>query len=276
MHRLPVCFLTLVIVVSAVSRLANGAESGVTAMLHSWGRFDPGCWKLVRVISETLDEQGQVVSTCTTDTKTTLVDIDNEGVTLEVSARMEVAGKRFQADPQTIKQGFHGEVADPHLSIKPPVDGEVVIGARSIPCKVQQLEAEGPKGKTVINVYYSSSVAPYVLKRECITTGSDAATPPSELTMEVIALDMPVRLNDQIRTGVHVRTVQRNGKGTVTTLAIVIPDVPGGVVRHSSKEVDKNGRVIRRSTLEVLDYCNDVANLYGRKRANRRTKSPPH
>jgi hypothetical protein len=58
----------------------------------------------------------------------------------------------------------------------------------------------------------------------------------------------------------------------------VVRDVPGGVVSHSSKEVDKNGRLRRRSTLELLDYSadpeKDRSDLFNRKRPNRRTKPP--
>ena len=98
-------------------------------------------WKTVRVITETLNEQGQVVSTTTTDTKTTLVERDHDGVTLEIQACMEVAGKRFSADSQIVKQGYYGELLCPSLKPQPPADGEVVIEAQKIPCKVQRLES---------------------------------------------------------------------------------------------------------------------------------------
>ena len=91
------------------------------ARLHPWGRFAARAWKLVRVVTETLDERGQVVSTSTADTRTTLVGLDDDGVTLEVQACVEVAGKRFQAEPQTVKQGFHGELAVPNLKLSDPV-----------------------------------------------------------------------------------------------------------------------------------------------------------
>src|SRR6266581_4913218 len=29
--------------------------------LHVWGRFDPGTWKRVRIVTETLNERGRVV-----------------------------------------------------------------------------------------------------------------------------------------------------------------------------------------------------------------------
>ena len=158
--------LTLALGLAAVCASGMAQEAGITARLHPWGRFDPGAWKLVRVVTETLDEHGQVVSTNSADTKTTLVDIDNDGVTLEIQTCMEVAGKRFQAEPQTVKQGFHGELAGPSLKLQKPLDGEVVIEDRRRACKVQPLEIVGPTEKTNVRLYYSPTLWPYVLKRE--------------------------------------------------------------------------------------------------------------
>ena len=129
----------------------EAGQPGITPRLHPWGRFDPGAWKLVRVVTETLNERGQVVSTSTADTRTTLVDLDDDGVTLEVQACVEVAGKRFQAEPQTVKQGFHGELAVPNLKLSDPVDGQVVIEDRKIACKVYRLETVGAEEKTAIS-----------------------------------------------------------------------------------------------------------------------------
>ena len=49
---------------------------------------------------------------------------------------MEVAGKRFEAEPQIVKQGFYGDVAYTHCKSKDPTDGNVVIEDRKIPWKV--------------------------------------------------------------------------------------------------------------------------------------------
>ena len=86
--------------------LSFAAEpSGISAKLHPWGLFNPGAWKTVRVVTEALNEQGQVVSTSTTDTKTILVDLDNDGVTLEIQACIEVAGKRFRPSRRPSSRG---------------------------------------------------------------------------------------------------------------------------------------------------------------------------
>ena len=85
---------------------------------------------------------------------------------------------------------------------------------------------------------------------------------------------MPLRLRGETRAAIYVKTVQKKATGTVTTLAVVLPDVPGGVFSHSSKDVDKSGRVVRRSTLELVDYGaepeEDRVGVFHSKRAARR------
>ena len=76
----------------------------------------------------------------------------------------------------------------------------------------------------------------------------------SETSVEVIALDMPVRFRRKPAAAPTSRPCTSNARGAMTGLAVVLPDVPGGVVSHSQKEVDRSGRVVRRSTLELVDY----------------------
>ena len=39
------------------------------------------------------------------------------------------------------------------------------------------------------------------------------------------------------------------------TVEVHCDSVPGGVVSHSSGDTDANGKTIRRSTLELIDYA---------------------
>ncbi|NLF07726.1 MAG: hypothetical protein GX594_07070 [Pirellulaceae bacterium] len=265
------------LIVAACAATSMAQQPGLTAELHPWGRFEPGAWKLVRVVTETLDERGHVVSTNTTDTKTTLISIDAESVTLEVQTCMEVAGKSFQTEAQIIRQGFNGEIISPELKPREANesdDGEVNIEGRAIECKVQRLESAGANEKISITLYYTPNVAPYVLKRVGVVTGPENNTVHSTTTFEVIALDMPVELRGKIHGGIFVRSVRRNTKSTATTLAVILPEVPGGVLSHNFKEIDNEGRVVRRSTLNLVDYGvepeADRAGYFHSKRAARR------
>jgi hypothetical protein len=270
--------LALSLGVGAWGAQATGEEIAIPAKAHPWGQFVPGTWKVVHVVAETFDDQGQVASTSTTDTKTTLVRVDKDGVTLRVETCVEVAGKLFQSEPQTIHQGFHGEALGPSLKLKEPVDGEVLIEGRKIPCRIQEVSFETPAAKTDVKLYYSASVAPYLLKRTCVVTDPDGKSTISETDMDVIALEMPARFRNETRVGAYVRSVHKTAKATVTTLAVMAPEVPGGVLSHSSKEVGSNGQPLHRSTLELLN-CNadpekEHSGLFGQKRPPRRTKPP--
>jgi hypothetical protein len=271
-------YVTLALGLAAICPVATAQESGIAPKLHPWGRFEPGTWKTIRVVTETLDPRGHVLSTSRTDTKTTLLEIGADGVTLEVQACMEVAGKRFQVEPQVIKQGFNGEALAADVTLKDLADGQFSVDGDKIPCKIQQWTLIGPSTRTTLTLHYSTKVAPYVLKRECIVADLEGKSITSQTDTEVLALDMPIRVLEELRSGSYVKTVHRNGKTAVTTLAMVVPDVPGGVVSHSSKEVDKEGRLVRRSTLELVDYNSDPdkdrTGLFRGKRASRRAKSP--
>jgi hypothetical protein len=278
MRRLSPCLLALLLSLGTASiAIAAQRPADMPAKLHLWGQFQPGAWKKVRVVTETLDEQGRVVSTSTTDTKTTLMEIDAEGVTLEVEACVEVAGKPFDAEPQIIKQGFYGDVASSNVVLKDPVDGFATVDDQKIPCKIQQVESVGPNAKTVTTIYYSTTAAPYVFRRESVVTDAEGKTS-LETAMEVVALGVPCRvLNEskELRNGSHVKTMQKNAKGTVVTWAVLVSDVPGGVIQHASKEVDKNGRIVRRSVLNLVDYgttSDQDRNPFKNKREMRRQK----
>ncbi len=70
--------------------------------------------------------------------------------------------------------------------------------------------------------------------------------------MEVIALNMPAEVLNKIQCAAHVKTVQKRPGSTIFTLAVVSNEVPGGIIGHTSKELDAQGHLVRRSTLKLL------------------------
>jgi hypothetical protein len=245
----------------------------LTADLHSWGKFEPGAWKRMRMVTETFDEQGTVASTNTTDSKTTLFDADADSLTLETRACVEIAGKRFESEPQLSKQGFHGEVLSPNLKFKESSAGQVEIDDRKIPCQVLKLETGNGASKTATAIYYSTTVAPNILKRESKTTDLEGKTVLSDTVATLVALDMPCQIQGETHVAAHLKTVQKTPKGSVVTISVLCSDIPGGIVSHSSKELDANGRTVRHSVLELVDFGSepeqDRSSVFGRKRANR-------
>jgi hypothetical protein len=74
-----------------------------------------------------------------------------------------------------------------------------------------------------------------------------------------------------------VKVEQRNDRGVTTTWSWHVPDVPGEIVDQSSKKLDNEGRLVRRTTLELVGYGaeqvagHDSLPDYGR-RARRRSR----
>ncbi len=57
----------------ALTTSPSSAPEMTARDLHVWGRFDPGTWKRVRIITDTLNDRGAVADTTVTETKTTLL-----------------------------------------------------------------------------------------------------------------------------------------------------------------------------------------------------------
>jgi hypothetical protein len=239
--------------------------------LHPWGKFEPGAWKRIHVVTEIFGEQDAVATTNLSDSKITLFDIDEDSLTLETQVCVEIAGKKFDSDPQLVKQGFHGETLSPNLKLVESAAGQLEVEDRKIPCQVLKLESANGTSKTSTTIYFSAVVAPNILKRESKTTDTEGKNVLSETTATLVSLDMPYQIQGQIRMVSHLKTVQKSPKGTVVTLAVLSPEIPGGIITLSSKELDANGRLVRRSTQELIDFGSEPekerSGLFGRKRS---------
>jgi hypothetical protein len=241
----------------AVSCCASGAAEPTVAgarQRHPWGRFEVGAWKLVRMVTETLDAQGRVAATSTTQMKTTLKKIEDDGVTLQIEVVMEIGGRRLDAEPQAVKQGFRGELAGEAAQVTDGGPAKVTIEGREYPCRIEKIESRGTAANTQSQVYYSAAVAPYVLKSVSVRTDPVTGAVLGRTEWEVSCLDACWRLFRDLRRAAQVRSVQKHANGTTSTVSITSTDVPGEILYHQSTEVDLTGRPVRRSTLETVAY----------------------
>jgi hypothetical protein len=229
-----------------------GDDSGLTRRHNPWGRFQPGAWTLVRVTTESFGEDDTLRSV--TETRTTLTAVDEESVTLTKAVGVLVGGKQIETDPQTVSQGVHGEVSTNEPKVDDLGEGEVLVENRVIPCRILQFEFPRPVGRKVTKIYYTDSVDPYIIKRETALYAEEAETPTSETTLQVVALEAPCRLLRNFRTAARVKSVRKDASGTTTTWSWTSSLVPGGVICFTEQQVDNEGRLVRRSSLQLLDY----------------------
>jgi hypothetical protein len=232
---------------------AAAQDGGIPAEHHPWGRFPVGSWKFVRVTVENLDALGNVTGTTINETKTTLLAADATTFTLHVVVTVEASGKRFLRPPQITKYGYSGQLSGETLAAKKSGDVEMTINGRKIMCEVRQIQIQGDGAKYEGTVHYAPTIAPYVLRKEGAATG--AAEGPKTTTMvEVLALGMPYRVLGDRRNVAFVRTIEKKQGSTSTTVEVQCDDIPGGEVAHSSQETNEDGKTLRRTSLELLEY----------------------
>jgi hypothetical protein len=244
---------------AAAMRPAAAQELSLPAEQHAWARFPIGSWKLVRTVSETHSPAGHVEIT-TTDVKTTLVAVAANSFTLRIETTLETGGRRLPTQSQTQQFGLYGEAPGQTAEIVRTGTSSLVIDGESIPCEVRELTVTADAGRSTSLLHYSSEVAPYILRRETKVIKANGSNETELATsVNVLSLDLPVRVGQQLKEAMHLMTKQQLPSGDRTVLEAEVLDVPGWVVSHRAAERDAEGRLLRRSTLELIDYGLPVA-----------------
>jgi hypothetical protein len=235
----------------ATQQVCDAAAFG--RWFHRWGRFHTGSWVVVRQGCETLDRDGRVVGNSVSETRSTLAAADDNGVTLHVQASLEIGGKKIAGAPQTLREGPAGEPLDGSNFIDLGEENVVVQG-RIYRCNVQQSETTVDGRKRIVKTWFAPHVAPYVLRK--LTTTRNAATDEivSETQMDVVSLSVERRILARLRPVAEVRIVERHDRGQTKAQAFCCPDVPGGVVSQTTEEFDAEGKLLRRTNIELVDF----------------------
>lgn len=250
---------------------AASDELGLTREHDPWGRFQPGAWSLVRVKTQTFND-GTVLESVT-ETRTTLTSVSDDGVALDVDVGVRIGGKEIPTNPQTVTQGFHGELSTTEPEVVDLGEGEVQIENRQIPCQIRRLEFPRPVGRKVTTIYYSDTVEPYILRQETALYGEESDKPTSETTMQVVSVAARCRIWRNFRSASRVKSVHKDASGTTTTWAWTSALVPGGVICYTSQQVDNAGRLVFYRELQLLDYglqnAPERSSLFWRMRSRR-------
>lgn len=241
---------------------------------HPWAAFRVGAWKRVRVVTETLDKDGKVLTVSSTETTSTLESVTDRDFTLRVASTIDIAGKSYPSPAQVIRQGLYGQAAGQIANVRKAADSQVTINGQAIPCETFEVTVQGDDKKRLTLLQVSDKHAPFVLGSSTSMVKGEGQKPVALSMSEVVALNMPYKVLAETRSTSFVKTTHIRDDGmTVTTLEIQAPGVPGGTVAHTSKETDAQGRLLQRSTLELLDYGTESAPTVPRRRFFQRNRT---
>jgi hypothetical protein len=223
---------------------------------HPWARFGKGAWRHVRIVTENYDADGKPTDGSLTDNKTTVTDVAPNRVTLQVEVTVEVAGQKFPSQPQTIVQGYAGETMGKIATPKVLEPQTLTIDGREIRCEARQLDISGGVTNEQTLVVFAAGHEPAILRRQSTLREAGDGKELQEITSQVMSLHMIRHLvqHDKPKGVYLVRTNQKNDRGTTITWSWHAPEVPGEVVDECSHKTDAEGRVVRRTTLELVGY----------------------
>lgn len=257
MTRIFWIFLTLAACLAMPSGRAVRAQDAAEPVLdfNPWTGFGIGSWKKVRTVHESLNDAGKVQSVTINETKTTLVEVAETHYTLMVETTVDVGGKRFEVVPKNVRQGYHGEAVGQTVEVKRVGPGEIVVDGRKYPAEIQQVTVNGGESKRVTLMHINENTTPPVLRRETTATDAAGQAKSYESVVEVVAVDLPVRVLNDLMTVSYVKTVHRDvGGGSTIVMETHSASVPGAVVAHSAKELNAQGRMVSREALEMTEY----------------------
>jgi len=246
------CMLLLLILPAQSSLL--GQIPDIPNEHHCWGRFDPGAWRLARIVTQSFDKDGKPLGITTTMERVTLVGVRRGYATLRIESVLEVGGKAFESPVRTVSVGFHGEEIGSRTQMEDLGIENANIDGNPITCRVKQYQIRDDDQHKQVKIYYSNQVAPYILRRETVITNNDVPEPAYRNNLQVVALDRPHEVLDQIKPTSHLIIEKKNGKSNTTKTAIHALDIPGEVIRYESDEKDNEGHLIRQSDMELIDY----------------------
>ena len=242
------------LVVLAMAASAGADDLDIPREHHAWARFPQGSWKRVRVVTQQLNAQGQVVATSITETKTLLSEVSTEGFSLQIESTVEVAGRKIVSDPKTVEQRYNGAVAGHTANVRVVGEETLLIDGKSYVCKVQQYDISGSQSKTVTKSFYTPETPPYVLRRESRTMDLVSQMTVGRTIVEVTSIGVPVDILGKQHLVAKVHVEQNHVKGREITDAVSSLDIPGGIVSHESREYDADDKLLSTSKLELLEF----------------------
>lgn len=222
---------------------------------HPWTRFEPGAWRTTELTTETLGVDGKVSSQTIITRLITLEALRNQRYSLREETVVDTRGRQVNGKPRVSWHNMFFDDESDAVAVELAKPEIILLNDQRITCRVLQARLTGSNQHKTARLFIDDVTSPYIFRREIHETQvSQDAGSPRRSVQEVIAVDMPYPYRGNVISTAHVRSVVTSSKGKIIRLSIVSDDVPGGVVAEWSKELDRDGRVLRRGYLELTDY----------------------
>lgn len=228
----------------------------LTSWEHPWGRFAPTSWCCMQTITWT-SQDGRRIGTVG-ETRTTLDSIEEDGITLREVSTVEVGGKRIQTAAKKNRFDFFQQRMTEETKISDAEPTKLLIGNLVVPCEVRVYETSTSSGNLRVTLWYSTRLYPYILRTERILRSVPTEKEPEEKILSQTVREVVDSDAFRIRTcklgSYRLRTTKQSGNITTITESLCSRNIPGGVHREFTRELDRNGREIRSVESRLINH----------------------
>ena len=232
--------------------LQSGAQEWVRSREHhAWARFDVHSWKTTKILTDLIDDAGNITSTVRVETTTRLLETELNRYVLEVDSTVQIGEQKVNHSNQKLKRDINTQGKGFAAAVE---KGTLKIGEKEFDVDIRVVTLNTKQGKRVSRVSFCKETTPHVLKRT--TTYYDKKSAPLYTTTSAVT-EFDVKqdvLGDEKTVCRIVTTHKQNGTTTITD-ELYCADIPGGII--SQKIIDKNAddQITRRTTLELTNYA---------------------
>lgn len=245
---------------------------------HPWAHFPVGAWREIQTTTENFDEAGVVVSQSLTTQMENLQSVSPDRYALNVQATVDVVGKRVAGNWITRVLNMTTDDAGQIIETRRQEDQVLTLTNQDVNCQVWDVLHRDDARTLVDHILYSPEQYPHVLRRETAEVASPDGDPrPSEQAVNIVAVEIPYLLGDQVLQCTCLRTTRQGDKGSTVKITLVSEQVPGGEVAVWTTDFDAQGKRARWSSQELLGYgmvavTESPATRRELRRARRRSK----
>ncbi len=222
---------------------------------HLWTHFPIGSWRKIEITTETFDDSGKIYGRSVTAQKETLKAMADDSYVLEIEATVEVSGKQIVGPINTRILRLLTDRLGVVFSTTRRDDEIIVLNDRPIECQIWDVlygeEAQNLRDR----IYFAPEKFPYVLRRETfeVMENLPVGTTPLDVS-SVIAEYVPLLVDNQLLSCVCEKSTRLRDKGSIQSIKMLSPKVPGGEVHTWSTDFNTEAKPNRWSVLKLLEY----------------------
>jgi len=218
---------------------------------HAWARFEVHSWKTTKILTDLIDDAGNITSTVRRETTTRLLETELDRYILEVESTVQIGEQKVNHSNQKLKRNINTQGEGFAAAVE---KGTLNIGGKDFNIDIRVVTLHTKQGKRVSRVSFCKETTPHVLKRT--TTYYDKKSAPLYTTTSAVT-EFGVKqdvLGDAKNVCRIITTHKQNGTTTITD-ELYCADIPGGIIAQKIIETNADDQITLRTTLELTNYA---------------------